>query len=204
MKSPFAFGKVVEDPSFTNRTKEIGKLHSNFDHQVHSILISPRRWGKTSLVHKAVTTYISENDQARYCNIDLFSVREEKEFYETLAREVIKSTSSKVEEWVKLSRDFLKRISPRFSFGVDPINDFELSFDWDDENAHVEEILDMPERIAESKGIRLIICMDEFQSLASFRDPEGFQKQLRASWQYHQHVVYCFYGSKRSMMSAIF
>jgi len=204
MHSPFAFGKVVDGSSFTNRKKEIAALFSNFDHNVHTILISPRRWGKTSLISKVVKSYVSQNKDTCYCKIDFFNIREEREFYEILAREVIKSTSGKLEEWIQITREFLKRITPRFSFGSDPINDFELSFDWTDEKIHYEEILNMPERIAESKGLKLIICMDEFQSLSRFKDPELFQKRLRASWQYHKHVVYCFYGSKRSMMSSIF
>ena len=99
MKSPFAYGKVVEEQAFTNRKSELKKLHSNFDHQIHTILISPRRWGKTSLIQKAVSEYAESRKDARYCMIDLFSVREEREFYEVLAREVIKATSTKVEEW---------------------------------------------------------------------------------------------------------
>lgn len=204
MQSPFAFGKVVGGDSFTNRTKELANLSSNFDHQVHTILISPRRWGKTSLVTKALQDYTSENEQVRYCKIDFFNIREEREFYEILAREVIKSTSSRLEEWIQITREFLKRITPRFSFGADPVNDFELSFDWSDENMHYEEILNLPERIAEEKGIKIIICMDEFQSLTRFNDPLLFQNRLRSAWQYHKNVVYCFYGSKKSMMTTIF
>ena len=204
MHSPFAFGKVVEGDSFTNREDEIKTLCSNFDHQVHTILISPRRWGKTSLINKAVNSYTEDHSDVRFCKIDFFNIREEREFYEILAREVIKSTSGKMEEWVQIAREFLKRITPRFSFGADPVNDFELSFDWEDEKLHYQEILNMPEKIAEDKGLKLIICMDEFQSLSRFNDPELFQNRLRASWQYHKNVVYCFYGSKKSMMSSIF
>ena len=67
-----------------------------------------------------------------------------------------------------------------------------------------QEILDLPEKIATDKGIRLVICIDEFQDTANFAEAALFHKRLRTAWQNHQHVTYCIYGSKQHMMSALF
>ncbi len=53
MKTPFTFGKIVKDNDFTDREKETKRLVTNFNSSVNTILISPRRWGKSSLVLKA-------------------------------------------------------------------------------------------------------------------------------------------------------
>ena len=49
-----------------------------------------------------------------------------------------------------------------------------------------------------------MICVDEFQNIAEFTDPDYFQKKLRSHWQLHQNVAYCLYGSKRHMMMEVF
>jgi AAA+ ATPase superfamily predicted ATPase len=50
---PFFFGGAASGDNFTDREKETERLLGNFTHGVSTILISPRRWGKTSLVKKA-------------------------------------------------------------------------------------------------------------------------------------------------------
>jgi uncharacterized protein len=53
METPFIFGKVAIDKYFTNRKDDLKRLTDNFSMLVNTILISPRRWGKSSLVEKA-------------------------------------------------------------------------------------------------------------------------------------------------------
>ena len=204
MKTPFQFGKVVEGRSFTNRTKEIQRLEANFENNIHTILISPRRWGKSSLVHRAAKNSLKNHSDIRVCFLDLFKIRNEEDFYAEFAKQAIRATSNKVDEWVATAKLFLKRVTPRFSFGIDPINDFEMNFDVKELLDSYEEILNLPEQIAKSKKISIIICIDEFQNLANFKEPDLFQKRLRAVIQHHQSVTYCLFGSKRHMLTEIF
>ena len=204
MKSPFVYGKVVSGNSFINRTGEIARLTGNFQNQVNSILISPRRWGKSSLVRKAATAVNTSNSNIKFCFLDLFRIRTEDEFYKRYAIEIIKSTSGKLDEWIENVKNFLGRLSPSFSFGIDPANDFQLSFGVSSNELDVEEILNLPEKIAVKKNIHIIVCIDEFQNIGNYKDALGFQKLLRSVWQYHQNTSYCLYGSKRHMMMELF
>ena len=54
MEIPFVYGKIVSDNDFTDREEETRKLVSNFLSQTNTAIISPRRWGKSSLVNKAI------------------------------------------------------------------------------------------------------------------------------------------------------
>ena len=204
MKSPFQFGKIVEGATFTNRDQEIKRLISNFENNLHTLIISPRRWGKSSLVKVSSRRAARKHSDFKFCFIDLFRIRNEDEFYTAYAREVIKATSKKTEEWVAYAKSFLTRITPRFSFGTDPIHDFEITFDFDRKTEAFEEILDFPEKVAKKRNIKIVMCIDEFQNLSFFRDPLLFQKRLRSAWQHHQHTVYCIYGSKRTMLAHLF
>ena len=202
--SPFKYGTTVSDYSFTNREAEVAKLKSNLLNGINTTIISPRRWGKSSLVEKVILDIQQNEPQVKILNIDLFSVSSEEEFLELFAKEVIKASSNKWEEWMNSGKEFFKTLIPKFSLGIDPTNDFSLSFDWQELKKNSDEILNLPELIAQKKGVKFIICLDEFQNLASFNDFSNFEKKLRACWQRQKKVSYCLYGSQRHMMSDIF
>ena len=136
--------------------------------------------------------------------IDIFQCKTEYEFYRTFSTAVIKQTSSKIEEWVEMAKAFLSHIAPKFSFGTDPLNDFSLSFEWESKDGTEQEILQLPEKIAQKKGIRLVVCLDEFQQISGFADSSNFQKKIRSVWQHQQNVTYCMFGSKKHLLENIF
>ncbi len=204
MKSPFQFGGIVSGNNFINRNKEIVRLLTNFDSNINTLLMSPRRWGKSSLIHKAAQIALRNNSNYRFCFIDLFNIRDENEFYSTLIKELIKSTSTKPEEWLNSARYFLKRVTPKITIGIDPSTDFDIKLDIDKTQKSYSEILNVSEKIAIQKKIKILICIDEFQNLSYFNDPLLFQKRLRANWQYHKNTVYCLFGSKRHMLIELF
>ena len=203
LQSPFLFGITVASEDFVNRSENISHLWLNMISGINTALISPRRWGKSSLV-KRVAQLKSSDKKTKWCFLDMFSVRNEEEFYEKLSREVIKTTSTKWEEWVMSAKDFFKHLIPKVTFGTDPINDFSVSFELEELKKHRDEILNLPETVAKKQNVRLIVCIDEFQNIHNFKEAEAFEKFLRSIWQHHENVSYCLYGSKRHLMSDIF
>ena len=170
METPFIFGKIATEKNFTDREKETADLVQNFTSLINTIIISPRRWGKSSLVNKAAKLAMAQDSNLRICHIDLFNVRSEEHFYSLLAQKVIAATSTK----------------------------------WEEVKHNPDEVLDLAEKIAKKKGLKIVICVDEFQNITEFSDPDYFQKKLRSHWQLHQNVAYCLYGSKRHMMMEVF
>jgi len=201
-ENPFIFGKAAEGAFFTDRTEDSKRLTANLTHGINTILISPRRWGKTSLVKKVIAEI--DIPKIKPVFIDIFQCKSEYEFYHAFATAVIKQTSSKFDEWVETAKTFLSNISPKFSFGSDPMNDFSLSFEWNPKDDSETSILQLPEKIAEKKNIHLVVCLDEFQQIADFTDSVKFQKKLRSVWQHQQNVTYCMFGSKKHLMENIF
>ena len=202
--SPFVFGNVVSLQSFTNREEDLQKLKKNLVSGINTIIISPRRWGKSSLVEKGIAEINNESTNYKTVKIDLFSVNSEQEFLELFAKEVLKASSTKWEEWLKDGKEIFKILIPKLSIGVQPDSDFSVSFDVKELRKNSDEILNLPEILAERKNIKFIICIDEFQNLAQFSEFEGFEKKMRSAWQKHKNSVYCLYGSKRHMMKDIF
>ncbi len=201
---PFKYGKVIDNNFFINRDDELQYLKTITLSKINITLISPRRWGKSSLIHRLSEVVKKENKKVVFCFIDLFNSRTENEFYEYFATQVLKASYSKWEERIEKTKQFFQQIIPQFNFGADPTTQFSVSFDWDSVEKNPNEILDLPEKIAKSKKIQLVICLDEFQNIAHFNDPLGFQKKARSIWQLHQHCSYILYGSKRNMMTELF
>ena len=77
---PFIFGVATSGDNFTDREKETERLLLNFRHGVNTVLISPRRWGKTSLVQKV--SRLAQSDNLKIVYIDIFSCRSDRDFYD--------------------------------------------------------------------------------------------------------------------------
>ena len=65
METPFIFGKIATDKNFTDRDKETAELVQNFKSLINTIIISPRRWGKSSLVNKAAKLAMAQDSNLR-------------------------------------------------------------------------------------------------------------------------------------------
>lgn len=168
LDAPFVFGVRVEGDVFTDRREETERLKMNFLYGVNTILISPRRMGKTSLVDKVCS--LVANDEIKIARMDAFGCRSEQDFINAFATAVIRATET----------------------------------EYNASNQTTEEVLQLPELIAKEKGIRLVVCIDEFQQVGEFPDSLTFQKKLRGVWQLHNQVSYCLYGSKKHLMETMF
>jgi hypothetical protein len=93
---------------------------------------------------------------------------------------------------------------PKISFSPDEQAEISFGIDWEELKTNPDDIIDLAETIAKAKKIKIVVCIDEFQSVGNFDDTFAFQCKLRAHWQHHQNVAYCLYGSKRHMLLDIF
>ena len=202
MSKPFIYGMSVDGSHFTDRELETQRLKLNFEHGVNSILISPRRMGKTSLVKKVM----SQIDDAaiKVVYMDIYKCRTEYEFYERFASAVIQATASKAEQMIKTAKEFIMSIAPKIIYSPEPGADYALQLGINQKSNTPEEILDLPEKIAKKRGIQIVVCIDEFQQIGEMPDSLNVQKTIRSVWQHHSNTSYCLFGSKQHMMAKLF
>lgn len=198
----FVYGVAVTGYNFTGREIETQRLKANFEGGINTILISPRRWGKTSLV-KHVCQQL-DREKVIPVFLDMFTCRSEYDFYNALAAAILKQTASSAERWMDNARDFLVRLTPKISVSPEPNSDFSLSLGITPKTHSPEDILQLAETIAIKKQKRIVICIDEFQQIGEFPDTLNIQKRLRSVWQHQQWTSYCLFGSKRHLMSNLF
>lgn len=205
MKTPFLFGKVTDFPNFTDRVKESERLSKNLLNGVNSIIVSPRGWGKTSLVTHVLSGIVKKRKDVRVCHIDVFNCRTEEQFYQIYANAILSAVETKLDKFVEAAHRYLGRLVPSISLS-DSAQQYELTFgvDFKDDKLSVGDVLNLPQRISEDLNIDFIVAIDEFQSIDFYDDSLAFQRKLRSYWQHHKRVTYCLYGSKRHMLLDIF
>ena len=134
------------------------------------MLISPRRWGKSSLVKAAMEELKQEQKDVRVCYLDGCRIFSEEEVCHKFAGAILQRVSSKTEDrWADIVK-FIQSISPSLTINSDPVNAVAVNLNFKPLKESAEEILNLPEKIAKAKGIHVIVCIDEFQQLANLPD----------------------------------
>ncbi|MDH4092053.1 MAG: ATP-binding protein [Cyclobacteriaceae bacterium] len=200
-QNPFKYGELSSGANFCNRKEEIRRLHAGFRDGQSIILISPRRWGKSSLVNQALATY---NGRLISIKIDCFGLRSSAEFYSTLLRSVLQSTSTKLQQVADTVKSYVKAFIPFIKYGVGEGEEIKISLEIPQDKMDVAAILDLTQKIASARKIRIVLCIDEFQKIAEWSDGKSVLEKLRSHWQKHRDVSYCLYGSKRHVMASLF
>lgn len=192
MKNPFKFGTLVDGEFFTDRVTELESIQRMLDSENHLVLISPRRFGKSSLVAKAVKASgrpsISLNMQ------NMLSI---EDFASKILRELFRLYP--IERIRHLMTHF--RIAPTVS--TNPItNGIDVSFQPVINGiVLLEDAMALLEKVS-TENKKLIVVFDEFQEIMNIR--KGLDKQLRSIMQEQQHLNYILLGSQESMMTEIF
>lgn len=191
--NPFKFGTVVKNEFFTDRVKELEVVKQMLDSENHLVLISPRRFGKSSLIDKALTEMKRPS-----ITIDLMKVVSIEDFAAQILKGVFRIY--KMEKVKHLMAHF--RIAPTVSYN--PMTDgWDVSFVPMPDNATValEDALALLEKVSRPDA-RLIVVLDEFQEVDEI--DKKLTKILRAVMQRQDGLNYVFMGSQESMMEEIF
>lgn len=192
MENPFKFGTIVEADYFTDRVNEVAYIEQFIKSANHLVMISPRRYGKSSLVAKAV-----KESGRKSITLNLQSVTSVSDLSAKLLREFFKVHP--MERIRHLIAHF--RIVPIVS--TNPVTGaMDVSFQSGaQEVVLLEDVLNLLER-AHSEKDRLIVVLDEFQEIKDISS--GLDRQLRSIMQEQKHINYILLGSQESMMTDIF
>lgn len=192
MMNPFKFGTIVESSFFTDRRIELQQIRSVLNSENHLILISPRRFGKTSLVVKAL-----QESERKHIMINLQSVVSVEDFASRLLKEVFKIY--KFEKLKYMIKNF--RVVPTLS--INPMTDgVDVAIQpMVDSRVMIEDVFSLLQMLA-TENDRLIVVFDEFQEIKAI--DKNLDRVLRSIIQLHKNINYLFLGSQESMMREIF
>ena len=192
MENPFKYGTIVDADYFTDRIDEVKYISQFVNSANHLILISPRRFGKSSVVAKAV-----KQSGRKSITINLQQVTSVADFSAKLLREFFKVHP--MERMRHLISHF--RIIPTVS--TNPLTgSIDVGFQPGvDGSVLLEDVMELIEK-AHSEEDRIIVVLDEFQEILDLAP--RLDKKMRAIMQEQKHINYILLGSQESMMTEIF
>jgi AAA+ ATPase superfamily predicted ATPase len=198
--NPFSYGTIVKGSSFYDREEECSRIVNTLSGGNNIVLYAPRRFGKTSLVFKA----IEHLEKAGFICIyfDFMPVFSPESFVR-LYTKALSAKQSNLNRFAQIFSSIIKNIRPVLNFGQDGMPEFSIDF----ANTVVDEtiisqLLDIPETLAE-KNKRVIVFFDEFQEVTKLNNI-NFEALLRSKVQQHQKTNYLFFGSKTHLLKEMF
>ena len=202
MTNPFVYGEVVPAVSFVDRETELDRLTRDLLAGQKIFLISPRRYGKSSLVRQALRA--AQRGGALTVDVTVSSYSSYVAFLEGYARALmgVETRLDKARAWL---REMLGSVRPEVRVEPDDHggNQLALSFPAARSEKDVarlaQEVFALPGRIAEARHRRLAVALDEFQAIGSFNGG-NVEHALRAAVQHQRQVGYVFSGSEPSLM----
>jgi hypothetical protein len=200
--NPFVYGEIVTAAAFANRVDERERLGRDLAGGQKVFLISPRRYGKSSLVRDVMRGLARQNILT--IEVTVASSSSYIGFLEAYAQALLAADTpvGRLKRW---TTELLRGIKPEIRFDADPMGKakFALSFPSvrtaRDTARVANEVFQLPARIAEARKQRLAIALDEFQAITAF-DGGTVENALRAAVQDQRQVGYVFSGSEPSLM----
>ena len=187
--------------AFCNRRKEVQDLRYNFLESRPTLIVSPRRYGKTSL---AIHTL--QQSKLNYLHCDFLAAVSEIDIEKIILKSVgqligqIESTPKKL---LKTATDLFAGLSIKLSLDQVGLS-VEINKKATDVAASILGILERVEKISEKYDKKIVLLFDEFQHLYEVTKNQSIESVIRQIAQASKKLSFVFSGSNRHLLYQIF
>jgi len=195
-QNPFKFGDPVEGEFYLPRPELDKAIYHFLSNRIHTVLIGPRRFGKTSFVLNLLRRFEKEGYACPF--VDIFNITSHRDFLQQVLRS-LKTHKS----WISSAKEWLSNWKPKISTDVDPISgqtSLGLSIDRTSDKDVKEMIQDVLSGL-KNLGGKVILVIDEFQKITELDDNGWLEATLRTHMQQLRNTSFLFTGSRRGLIS---
>jgi AAA+ ATPase superfamily predicted ATPase len=193
---------LAEGKAFCNRVEERAKLKTNIGLNRSTVVMSPRRYGKSSLV-----LYVLNDLDIPYIRVDMFVTLDET----TVAKEIVDGVNnlinkiiSKPEQLIASMKDILKNVNTKWSVGTDGVK-IELSRKSSQDDAlTIRDVLLILDNVLENTRKKAVFFIDEFQEIGVVASAKGIEGAIRSVAEKSKNLVFIFSGSNRHTLKNMF
>jgi AAA+ ATPase superfamily predicted ATPase len=200
LENPF-LDRGYEGPEyFCDREEETQNMISALKNGRNQILISPRRMGKTGLIHHVFHTLREQDPGSVTLYMDIFPTKNRAEFIALFASTILGQLDSVPKKVASQIIKFFQRMRPVIS--LDEITSQpKVSVDMAvaQEETSISRIFDY----LESSSRPCYIAIDEFQQVAEYPE-KGLEAALRSRIQNLHNVHFIFSGSRQHLLGEMF
>lgn len=202
MENPFVYGEVVPAISFVDRVDELDRLVRDLASGQKVFLISPRRYGKSSLIRQALRAVGRSGTLTAEITVSSYSSY--LAFLEGYARALLAMQSGweKARDWLK---DAIGAARPELRVEADSSGTRGMSVKFPtvrtgrDISRLAADVFALPGRLSELRKTKIVVALDEFQAIRGFNGG-SVEHAVRAAVQHQRNVGYVFAGSEPSLM----
>jgi len=202
MQNPFVYGEVVPAAAFVNRVDELDRLVGDLAAGQKIFLISPRRYGKSSLIRHALSAMAKRG--ALTVEVTVSSFSSYVAFLEGYARAVMAAETKwdRARTWL---RDAVRSARAEIRYAADGSGAGALTVSFPsvrsdrDVSRLAQDVFTLPARLAEARRRQVVVALDEFQAIDGFNGG-SVEHAMRAAVQHQRDVGYVFAGSEPSLM----
>jgi uncharacterized protein len=202
MENPFVYGEVVPATAFVDRIDELRRLTADLAAAQKVFLISPRRYGKSSLIRRTLATL--DRRGALCVEVTVSSYSSYLAFLEGYARAVL-TAATRWERAMAWVREALGASRPELRLEADGTGSPTLALSFPavrgprDLSRVATEVFQLPARLSDARRRPVVVALDEFQAINAFNGG-SVEESLRAAVQHQRRVGYVFAGSEPSLM----
>ncbi|MCX7121006.1 MAG: hypothetical protein NTZ67_04435 [Gammaproteobacteria bacterium] len=193
---------IAKGPAFCNRVIERKQLIGNLKSGKHTIIISPRRYGKSSLV-----LYSLEESKILHECVDLFVAISAKTIEEQILKGVkslLNKVNSKPEQILMIIRNYVKNLKSKWVIGTDGVKIELIPSNDSDSVSVITESLQMLENVLRKKNMKAVFFIDEFQEIGVLANSRGIEGAIRHVAQTSENLIFIFSGSNRHILAMMF
>lgn len=196
--NPFLVTGYAGPEYFCDREIETEKIISALNNDRSINLMSPRRYGKTGLIHHVFHQLSEKKNICIY--IDIYATQNLNDFVKKFSENVLGKVDGTLEKKIKQFSTFFKSFRPVISYdSLTGIPEISVKIESDNENKSLQEIF----LYLQQSGKRCYIAIDEFQQIAEYPE-KNTEALLRSYIQFSTNIKFIFSGSRQHLMREIF
>ena len=209
MDIPFIYDRYVTNKDFAGRKSECLALSSLIAADENIVLSEPPKSGKKSLVQQTMFEMRIAGKNFCAAAVDMFNIRSSEMFLTKLGNAVIRSMAASPDEYEKAVREHLGGTC--FTFDRQLFADYDkvISLTGIPDGNDMDAMFSLPYRMAEASGIKMIVTIDEFQSVLHMKDCDTVLKVMENVFRRYSEIrpslcSYILSGSHVNAMKEIF
>lgn len=207
MDTPFVYDNYVTGRNFVGRKMECTILSNLLEAGEHVTLYEPPKSGKMSVVQQTLFNMRAAGRQFSVAWVNLFNVRTVYDFLKRFGTAVIKPVYSTPAEYSQVVSRHLEGTHFLFDQARFASHEEIVCLNWEPDENDVEQMLRLPFRIAEERGVPCYVVIEEFQNLtraADFDYETVFHIMERIFAEKDRSASYILTGSQVNAMKNIF
>ena len=193
---------IANGEAFCNREKERKKLIANIKSRQHTLIMSPRRYGKTSLVKYAIeetNTILGEADL--FVAVDAIHIEHQ---IIAAVKNIIRQINTPIEQTLEILRHFFINISAKWTVGTQGLNIALTPEKGLDPATAIKEALLALDSLLEKKKTYAVFFIDEMQEIGEVAEGKGIEGAIRHVAQQTKNLSFIFSGSNRHLLAKMF